>query len=162
MGNNLDLSKTLAYHTLQGHRIELTFKDLKGFSNFPKLPKDKDIEKQFQLWLSKVLPHQIQGQTRCSPTCPTQGSPPQVQVPSLRPPRTKNAGIPQGRTAPAPHTQRLPPRHRPPHQGPQPAPPPRFPSRPTSPSSPRFFVESRVLPPKGRAPPRKANSPLPR
>ena len=54
MGNKLDLDAKICY-SCDGFPIEMIMKELKGKKNFPKLPKEREIEKKYKEWGTKVI-----------------------------------------------------------------------------------------------------------
>ena len=54
MGNKLDLEAKICY-SCEGSPIEMIMKELKGKKNFPKLPKEREIEKKYKEWGTKVF-----------------------------------------------------------------------------------------------------------
>ena len=54
MGNKLDLEAKICY-SCEGFPIEMIMKELKGKKHFPKLPKEREIEKKYKEWGTKVL-----------------------------------------------------------------------------------------------------------
>ena len=61
MGNKLELDSKIGYKTAKGETITFLFKDLKGHTNFPKLPpKEKDITTMFNNLMKNVSIYNIQ------------------------------------------------------------------------------------------------------